>query len=242
MHHALSRSPEARNDRPLYLDTLLKAMDESGFPFTQGDREIHALLPFVLALDTVASTLVFMLERLVRDPAWIPLLMADVEQGFSGGLPTAQTLRELPALNGFARESLRLHPTAFGMGRTAVRDFDFAGFHVRAGERVVVFTTGDHRNDAYFPDPMRFDIHRYEAPRHEHRQMAYAPFGKGPHNCLGAGLTEILLPLNMGLILQHCRIESACNMRKVKMEFKPTPVLSDNFRVRLSPRHGVSIA
>lgn len=82
-------------------------------------------------------------------------------------------------------------------------------------------------------DLQRFDIGRYIAPREEHRQPACAPFGKGPHNCLGASLSELILPLHMGLLLYLMKEEPVCNLDKVRMTFKPAPVLTSNFRVWL---------
>ena len=63
--------------------------------------------------------------------------------------------------------------------------------------------------------------------------------GKGPHNCLGASLSELIMPLHMGLMLYHLEFRPACDLNKVKVIFNPAPVLSDNFKVRVSLRHAI---
>ena len=105
-----------------------------------------------------------------------------------------------------------------------------------------MFTTADHVNPEYFPNPVVFDIERYRDPRNEHKQAAYAPFGKGPHNCLGASLAEIMLPLNLGLLLSRLDIKQACNLDKITLKFNPAPVLSENFRVEVRPVKALNLA
>ncbi|MEZ5510662.1 MAG: cytochrome P450 [Gammaproteobacteria bacterium] len=233
---ARQRSAEERARHPLYLDHILPALEAHPEWYSEGEMRSHALLPFIAALDTVAATLGFILYRLLSDRALYQRIQHEVDQHFADGIPDIRILRQMEDLNGLVKEALRLHPTAFGLTRNATADFDFGGFRIHKGEDILVFTTADHTNPAYFPAPDTFDIERYRAPRNEQRQPAFAPFGKGPHNCLGAGLAEILLPLDVGLMLYYLEITPACHLDKVKTVFNPAPVLSDHFRVNLLQR------
>lgn len=224
---------QSSTEAGLYLDTILPALDARPDWFGKGDKLAHVLLPYVAALDTVAATKGFMLQRLLQDPALLARIQAEVDAVFGQGVPDLERLRAMADLNGLYREVMRLQPAAFGIPRTALCDFNYQGYDIRAGDSVLVFTTADHRNPGYFPAPERFDIERYRSPREEHRQPAYAPFGKGPHNCLGASLSELILPLHMGLLLYWVELEPACDLDKVKMTFGPAPVLSKNFKVRM---------
>ncbi|MBA54899.1 MAG: hypothetical protein CMK89_10645 [Pseudomonadales bacterium] len=219
-----------------YLEHILAALDARPDWFGEGDKLGHALLPYVAALDTIASTKGFMLRRLLADPALYRCVQQEVDQAFAGGIPDLETLKAMASLNGLCREVMRLEPAAFGMLRSAACDFAFKGYHVSAGDELMVFTTADHMNPEFFPDPYCFDMTRYSAPRLEHKQSAYAPFGKGPHNCLGASLTELILPLHMGVLLHRVLVKPACDLNKVRMVFRPAPVLSENFKVSLSRR------
>ena len=177
-----------------------------------------------------------MLKRLLENPELKARVQKEVDEQFSKGIPDKETLLSMYDLMGLVRETLRLQPTGFGITRTATQDFTYKGYDIKKGQDILLFTTADHLNADYFPSPHRFDIERYREPRKEHKQAVYAPFGKGPHMCLGAGLAELMLPLNMGLILYHWDIKAACDLKKVKLTFNPAPVLSNNFTIQVQQR------
>ena len=230
------RSEEDKQTSPQYLDDILPAMKAKPEWFTEGDMGMHALLPFVGALDTVAATMGFMVFRLLKNPALYKRIQAEVDTYFANGIPDLATLRSMQDLHGLVKETMRLQPTGFGITRTAARNFVFQGHQVYKGENVIIFTTADHTNSDYFPNPEQFDIDRNNKERNEFKQSAFAPYGKGAHNCIGASLAEIMMPLNMGLILHQLTITAACDLNKVNVVFNPAPVLSNNFRVNFSSR------
>jgi len=232
------RPKEDKQHSPQYLDDILPAMKARPEWFTEGDMGMHALLPFVGALDTVAATMGFMVFRLLNDSALYKRIQAEVDTHFSSGIPDLTTLRSMRDLNGLVKETMRLQPTGFGITRTAAKDFVFQNHQIYKGESVIIFTTADHTNPDYFPNPEHFDINRNNKERNEFKQPAFAPYGKGPHNCIGASLADIMMPLNMGLILHQLTITAACDLNKVKVTFNPAPVLSNNFKVNFSSRSG----
>ncbi|OUS24274.1 hypothetical protein A9Q99_25425 [Gammaproteobacteria bacterium 45_16_T64] len=131
---------------------------------------------------------------------------------------------------------MRLQPTGFGITRTAAKDFVFENNQIYRNENVIIFPTSDHTNPEFFPDPNVFNIDRNNEQRNEFKQPAFAPYGKGPHNCIGASLAEIMMPLNMGIILHRRTITPSCNLDKVKVVFNPAPVLPDIFKVNFETR------
>ena len=62
------------------------------------------------------------------------------------------------------------------------------------------------------------------------------PFGKGAHACIGAGLAEIQLAINLALILQNFKISTRQSLDKVKIVNNPSPALSENFKVVFTRR------
>jgi cytochrome P450 len=232
---------EQRNEEDIerhtqYLDILLPALKAKPEWFGDGEIEMHALLPFVASLDTVATNMGFLLMRLLRDSALKTRIQEEVDKVFSHGVPELNVLMDMVDLNGLIRETMRIQPVAFGITRTATEDFVFKNYQIYKGEDVLLFTAADHQNPEYFPEPDKFNIERYREPFNEHKQVAFSPFGKGPHACLGVGLADIMLPLNMGLIMYNWELESGCNLDKVKTVFNPAPVLSDNFKIRITHR------
>lgn len=231
---------EEREEGPrTYLRNLLqKGRAEQPQWFTPGDVRNHAIITYLAGIDTVGATLSFMLFELLKQPDLRRRLQEEVDTAWGRGLPTFEELERLDILQRFIKEVLRLYPTAYAVRRTAVTDFTFQGYEIRKGQDVLLFTTAKHTDEKYFEDPLRFDIDRYDAPRREPSVPdAYAPFGKGPHSCIGAGLARVLMPLNVGTLLFHTDVAPACDLGRIKMDFRdPTASLSPSFAVRLTPR------
>jgi cytochrome P450 len=70
--------------------------------------------------------------------------------------------------------------------RTATRDLEVHGSSIREGDKVLLWYISANRDEAQFPDPLRFDVGR--APN---RHVAFG-LG-GPHFCLGAHLARLEL-------------------------------------------------
>ncbi|UTH76449.1 cytochrome P450 [Chromobacterium sp. IIBBL 290-4] len=210
--------------------------------FTPGDLRNHAVISFLAGIDTVGATLSFALLELFKQPEMVRLLRAEVDEVFQRGLPDADALERMEKVNNFVREILRVYPAAFALRRTATRNFDFQGYTVGCGQDIILFITANHTNAAWFKEPDRFDIARYEAPHCEHRVGgAWAPFGRGPHTCIGAGLANILLTLNLSLFLFHTEIIPDCDLSKVSMDYSnPTAGLSKGFAIKFTPRRASS--
>ena len=111
---------------------------------------------------------------------------------FAQGPLTWEQLKEMTALHGAAMETLRRYPVAGGHFIKVAKPLTIAGYRLEPGDDIFVAMTVPHFLPELYPEPEKFDIDRYHAPRNEHRQRgAYAPFGLGDHTCLGAGIAEI---------------------------------------------------
>lgn len=77
-------------------------------------------------------------------------------------------------------EIVRWATPVMHVGRTVVRDLEFAGSRLRKGDIVTGWNTSANRDDAAFADPGTFDLGR--SPNH------HLAFGFGPHFCFGAFL------------------------------------------------------
>ena len=103
---------------------------------------------------------------------------------------------------------------------------------------VFAATSVPHYLPECFPVPDRFDIERYTEARAEHRQpYAYAPFGLGPHRCLGNGFAEVQILATVATILRDVDLELHPNGYRMKTTEVPLPRPRDSFRVRASPRN-----
>lgn len=209
---------QAQGDKRTYLDEVLsKGKKTRPEWFTDGDVRAHAVIPFIAGTDTVGAELAFAVRELFLQPELRQRLQDEVDEVFGKGIPDVATLDSMVNLRNFCKEVLRLYPTAYVLRRNATRDFTFKGHLVRKGQTVIVFNTADHTNAAYFKDPYRFDIDRYNPPRSERPPSgALAPFGMGAHTCMGAGLANVLMPLNVALLLHYADVKPVNDITTIK--------------------------
>lgn len=229
------RDHEGFGEPSNFIDAMELASREHPDLFAADELVSAGLLPFFAGVDTVGQTNVFILYELLRHPELLERARGEADRLFAGGTLHPQALREAEDLNGAVNEALRLHPVAFAMPRTAACDFTFEGFRVDRGESVMVFTSACHFDPDYFPDPEHFDIGRYRPPRDEHRRPdVFAPWGRGPHQCLGAGLAGVQMGATLATILHHCDLELAEPEREFPHVLRPSLSLGPEFKIRFN--------
>ena len=228
---APDRRPGAGAD---LVDDLLALHHEDPQFLPETDLLPAVLGPFIAGLDTVASTCAFMLYALLKHPDLLERMTAEADASFTGGKLTADALRKLDVTHRVALETLRMYPIAPAIARTVSNTFEFAGYTVPAGEKVIVATTVPHHLERYFPEPERFDIERYGPERQEHRRPGvFAPFGAGPHVCLGAGFAEVAIAATMTTIVREAELALDPADYVLKISPAPTPSPDDRFRFRV---------
>lgn len=104
---------------------------------------------------------------------------------------------EDPALLANAVEELLrfLSVVQSGRRRVALADMEVGGTLIRAGDGIVVATDIANRDEAAFPRPDSFDLHRQA--RH------HLAFGHGPHACPGHSLARVELQVAFGALLRR---------------------------------------
>lgn len=217
---------------PNLVDDALAAVRE-GRVLSDRDLVPIALGPYIAGLDTSANTIAFMLYAIFKQPELLQGIQAEATGLFTEGIPSANGMRQADVLHRTALETLRRYPTTPAVQRNVVEPFEFAGHRVDAGGRLFIATTASHFDEQYFPDPYRFDIDRYQAPRNEHRTPgAYAPYGMGTHTCLGAGLAEAQIMLTVACLFNFGQFEMDPPGYNLKIRPLPTNAPANNFRLK----------
>ena len=107
-----------------------------------------------------------------------------------------QQLRQDPSLMpGAIEEMLRFESPVARQPRFIKQDVTLGGQSLRQGQMAFQFLNAANRDEAYFPDPDRFDIRR---PNNRH--MA---FGQGVHFCIGAPLARLEGPIAIAAVLRR---------------------------------------
>ncbi|GAA1277281.1 cytochrome P450 [Sphaerisporangium rubeum] len=157
--------------------------------------------PFLAGLETASYRTGYLLHLLLEHPGVLARVRTEVDEWFAGPL-TWDRLKTCRALYGGMMEALRLYPGPARQWYTAEESFVFHDHLVAKGDSVIVVYDTSHHLAELFPDPAAFDVDRYRAPRNEHRNLgAFAPFGVGGHTCLGSGMAEVQVMLNVATML-----------------------------------------
>ena len=209
MQDLVSEIVRARRAHPTphsdLLQTLVDMRYEDGAELT--DTEITGILigAVFAGHHTSAGTAAWLLIELLRNPDLLTTVRAEIDHS---GEPTAQTLRDMPVLEGALKEVLRLHPPVIILMRRVLTDLAVGDYTIPAGDLVWASPPVTHRLPAYFPDPDRFDACRYDAGRREDRNvMAYQPFGGGKHRCAGSGFAAFQIKAIFAMLLRRFEFE-----------------------------------
>jgi cytochrome P450 len=213
--------PEDVNERDL-IDDLVAVLDRG--VLDRCDAVMITLTPYFAGLDTVSNTLAFLLYALHSQPQLVAPLMAEADTAFASGTLTPDSLRAMGLLQAVLLETMRLYPTTVIALRRALVPFVFAGHQIEEGDELHFAVTVPHLLEEVFPHPERFDIGRYGKQRNEHKTAgAYAPFGLGPHTCLGAGLAQAQIMATIATLLHVADVRITPRDYVLRRSFVPLP-------------------
>lgn len=213
------------------LSVFLQARDDDGVGMT--DRQLHdeIMTLFLAGHETTANVLSWTWFLLGRNPQVEQKLDQELRRVLGGRVPAPVDLPQLVYTDMVLRESMRLYPPVWVIGRRALTPFRLGEYELPADTNVLISQLILHKDPRYFPDPERFDPSRWSAndPRAQSLpRFAYFPFGGGPRVCIGAGFAMMEAVLLLATIAQQFRVRIAPG-QKAKMQ--PT--------VTLRPRGGI---
>ena len=227
-----------RRARPVDLiDGLLELHRIDPVFMPETDLMMATLMPFIVGLDTAASTVASVIYALLKHPELQERARAEADRLFADGPPTPQGISEMDVTHRVAMEAMRMYPALPAMNRTVGTSFELDGFTFPAGEKLIFATTVTHYLPEFFPEPNRFDVDRYLPERGEHRQpTAYTPFGLGAHRCLGSGFAEVQIALTIATLLHKAVLELDPPNYTINIVQSPFAGPDKRFRFRLTRR------
>jgi cytochrome P450 len=147
------------------------------------DELISNLILFLFAgHETTTNLLSNGLRRLLM----VPVQLADLRAH----------LNDRDVVKGAIEEILRYEGALFVSLRLVLRDFEWRGRQIKAGQRVFLYHLSANRDPEAFPASEKFDIRRSDAAKH-------IAFGYGIHFCLGAPLARLEMELALPALLKR---------------------------------------
>jgi cytochrome P450 len=164
----------------------------------------------VAAFDTTSLAATSMAYLLAKHPEWQERLRAEGRSVAPGPLSYDDTKR-LEEHDWAWKETLRLYPVAQAVPRRALRDVQLGAYRVPAGTQVQAMIACVLRDPAWWTRPETFDPARFSPARAEDKKhkSAFAPFGAGPHVCIGMQLAGLEVKAFWHALLSKCRIRLA---------------------------------
>ena len=147
------------------LSLLATVSDDQG-PLNDLELDSFFMLLTVAGSETTRNAISGGLQQLLREPAQL------------------ETMRRDPSvMKGATEEIIRWTSPVAYFKRIVAEDSVIGGQAIAAGERLTLWYPSANRDERFFDEPGRFDIHRQ---KNEHVSFG----GGGPHFCLGAHLAR----------------------------------------------------
>jgi cytochrome P450 len=205
------RRAHANDDGDL-LAMLLKARDEDGSQMNDQQLRDEVMTLFLAGHETTALTLAWTWYLLGRNPEVEKRFHRELDEELGKREATMADLPRLKFTEQILKESMRLYPPAYGLGREAINDCEIGGFPVPAGTQVFMFQWVTQRDGRFFDDPAAFKPERWtEDFEARLPKYAYFPFGGGPRACIGASFAMMEMILVLATIGQKFRLELVPN-------------------------------
>lgn len=182
------------------------------------DELVDQLVTLLLAgHDTTATALSWAFERLTRHPELLARTAGAAVDGDDAWLDAV------------CKESLRVRPVVFEIGRKLTADLQLGGYHIPAGTILAPSINLVHHSSRYYPEPDEFQPQRFLDRRPD--PAIWLPFGGGVRRCLGAAFAQV----EMRTVLREV-------LRRVELAVTTTPDEPVRARhVTMVPRQGALV-
>jgi cytochrome P450 len=219
------------NDEGDLLAMLLAARDEDGSQMNDRQLRDEVMTLFLAGHETTALTLAWSWYLLGANPESEKTFHQELDEVLGSREPTMADLPRLKFTEQILKESMRLYPPAYGLGREAINDCEIGGFPVPAGTQVFAFQWATQRDARFFDDPGAFKPDRWtEDFEAQLPKYAYFPFGGGPRACIGASFAMMEMILVLATI-----------GRKFRLELVPEHPVETYPAMSLRPKDGVKV-
>jgi len=110
----------------------------------------------------------------------------------------------------FVKETLRLHPPIWGVGREVAGPAEIGGYTLPTGTTVLMSVRLTHLDPRWWrDDPSVFRPERWLDPaRPPHDNHAYIPYGSGSRVCVGAQIAQALLTQAFGVLASSWKVSA----------------------------------
>lgn len=183
---------------------LLAAYDRDEFSWAEVRDNLTGLM--LAGHDTTAVTLAYLWYELGRRPAIRESVIEEVESAPFDGHPDGGDFDALERTRAVIKETLRLYPPTWAVGRQSIEPVSLGEFQLPAGTQFMIPQWVVHRDERFWEDPETFDPARWEADT-DRPEYAYFPFSGGPRHCIGMRFARLELAMALATMAPRVSIE-----------------------------------
>lgn len=214
LYEIIDHRRKARKETDDLLSMLLEARDENGDGMNEKQLRDEVMTLLLAGHETTASALTWTFYLLAQNPDVEKELLKELGDVLHGRMPIYEDLPNLRFTDAVVRESLRLYPPAWAMGRQCAEDCVIGGYDVPRSTTIYMSQWVVHHDARYFEQPERFRPSRWsEEFQKKLPKFAYFPFGGGPRVCIGASFAMMEATLLLAAIVPRFRLALAPGQR-----------------------------
>lgn len=229
------RRASGRDDGDL-LSMLLQAQDEDGSQMTDRQLRDEVVTFFFAGHETTALALSWAWFLLSENPEVEACVLGEIRSVLGGRAPTLADLPSLAYTERVVKETMRLYPPVWAIGREAIKPMEVGGQKMPVGTSIMFSQWVTHRDPRWWDRADEFLPERWESdPLEKGGKYAYFPFGGGPRGCIGlhfAMMEAVLLLATIAQRFQFSLLPGYPVIPFATMSLRP----KDGVRVRVRKR------
>ncbi len=215
------------------LSRLLAARDEADPERGMNDQQLRdeVVTLFMAGHETTSNALSWTLLLLAEHPEVDARLVDEIDRVLGDRPATAEDLPKLVYADAIIKETMRIYPPAYLLGRENTRPMKLGRYEVPKGTTLILSPWAMQHDRRYFPDPEAFRPERWldgstaNLPKH-----VYVPFGGGPRVCVGNHFAQMEAVLVLVTLARRARFE--------RITRDPVPM---QYAITLRPLGGVPL-
>ncbi|BBN09668.1 protein MpCYP716X1 [Marchantia polymorpha subsp. ruderalis] len=216
-----------------YLSILLTEPDENGHFYTDEEIKTNILHLIHGGANTVAATLTMAIRKITEHSEVYDKLIAEhtsiTEVKEEGEPLTNDDVQNMKYTWTVIEETMRLYPALPGIFREATATFEYNGYTIPKGWKLLCTAAQSFQNPEIYEEPEKFDPSRFEregAPAH-----TFFPFGGGVRICPGIELAKVTMLVFLHHFLKNLQWTLADPDEKIVYHFSPGTAKGSPIRI-----------
>jgi cytochrome P450 len=239
MSRIIAQRRASGEDRGDLLSMLLAARDTEDDHTGMDDEQLRdeVVTIFLAGYETIANAMTWTWYLLSQNPEVEARFHAEIDAVLGGRLPRLEDIPRLEYVERVMAESMRLYPPVWAMGREANSHVEIGPWRIERGAIIYMSQWLMHRDERFFPEPLRFDPDRFLPEAMAKRpRFAYFPFGAGSRQCIGESFAWMEGTILLATLGQRWKLRLVEGQR-IGVEPKITLRPKYGMRMRVEP-HG----